>query len=50
MRIDEMTRLQMRMERALALWDEMPDDVPDGEQVCHLIETVKGDLGSQRSR
>jgi len=31
--------LQTRMEQALDQWAEMPDGVPDGHSVCHLIES-----------
>ena len=31
--------LQARMEQALVLWADMPDGVPDGHSVCHLIES-----------
>jgi len=40
--IAELTALQQRMETALLSWSEMPDGMPDGHTVCHLIEsTVK---------
>ena len=38
--LDELNALQSRMENALTQWEEMPDGVPDGHSVCHLIETV----------
>ena len=38
-RIDEMLKLQNRMEQALTKWEDMPDGVPDGHSVCHLIES-----------
>ena len=38
-RIDEMLELQNRMEQALNKWSHMPDGVPDGHSVCHLIES-----------
>ncbi len=38
-RIVELTRLQARMEAALRDWDSMPDGLPDGHSVCHLIES-----------
>jgi hypothetical protein len=28
------------MEKALELWEAMPDGNPDGHHVCHLIESV----------
>jgi len=38
--LKEMLSLQHRMERALRAWTKMPDGVPDGHTVCHLIESV----------
>lgn len=38
--LDEMMALQQRMEAALASWNEMPDGIPSGDSVCHLIEEV----------
>lgn len=40
--LDEMNRLQGRMERALKVWARRPDGIPDGETVCILIESVEG--------
>lgn len=37
----ELMALQERMERALARWSEMPDGIPDGHTVCHLIESIE---------
>ena len=37
-RIDEMLVLQERMESALKRWNKMPDGMPDGDSICHLIE------------
>ncbi len=37
--IANLTRLQSRMHRALQEWEMLPDGVPDGETVCHLIES-----------
>ncbi len=39
-RLDELMDLQTRMEKALKKWEEMPDGVPDGHSVCHLIESI----------
>ncbi len=39
-RLTELDRLQTRMEAALEKWNTMPDGVPDGDSVCHLIESV----------
>lgn len=38
-KIDAMLALQQRMEQALSHWRDMPDGVPDGHSVCHLIES-----------
>ncbi len=38
-KINEMMNLQTRMELALEQWKLMPDGVPDGNSVCHLIES-----------
>jgi len=37
-KLQDMAKLQARMEHAVALWAHMPDGMPDGEAVCHLIE------------
>ncbi len=36
--IAELQQQMMRMERAMAAWEEMPDAVPDGDAICPLIE------------
>jgi hypothetical protein len=36
--LDAMLALQNRIERALAAWDSLPDRLPDGDAICHLIE------------
>ncbi|MFV2004177.1 MAG: MerR family transcriptional regulator [Gammaproteobacteria bacterium] len=43
-RLDELLALQTRMELALKQWKDMPDGVPDGHSVCHLIESVVGGM------
>lgn len=40
--LNELIDLQVRMERALKQWATMPDGVPDGHSVCHLIESFEG--------
>ena len=37
--ISTLTGLQHRMQRALRAWEKLPDGVPDGDTVCHLIES-----------
>ena len=39
-KIEEMMKLQTRMESALEQWQNMPDGTPDGNSVCHLIESI----------
>ena len=39
-RLKELAALQRRMERSLAEWRKLPDGVPDGKTVCHLIEST----------
>lgn len=38
-KVEALTALQVRMEKALKQWEQMPDGVPDGHTVCHLIES-----------
>lgn len=40
--MEEAMALQKRMERAAKLWQAMPDAVPIGDSVCHLIEQATG--------
>jgi DNA-binding transcriptional MerR regulator len=44
--LEELMRLQTRMEQALLEWAEKPDGVPDGHSVCHLIEAFAADEDS----
>lgn len=39
-RLKELESLQTRMEQAAKMWSEMPDGMPDGDSVCHLIESI----------
>jgi len=41
-KIEAMMKLQTRMEQALVQWELMPNGIPDGNSVCHLIESVEG--------
>ncbi len=43
--LEELMALQTRMELALEQWSGMPDGVPDGHSVCHLIESFAEDTG-----
>lgn len=38
--LEQLMELQTRMEKALASWEKMPDGVPDGDSICHLIEIM----------
>ena len=39
-KIKEMQKLQRKMENALEDWSRMKDSMPNGDSVCHLIESV----------
>ena len=45
--LEELMALQTRMEQALGQWDDMPDGIPDGHSVCHLIESFSSNDGKQ---
>lgn len=38
--INEMQKLQRKMENALKDWSKMKNSMPTGDSVCHLIESV----------
>ena len=38
--LEQLMELQLRMENALTSWEKMPDGVPNGESICHLIEST----------
>ena len=40
-KIEEMMKMQAHMEQALAQWKLMPNGVPDGNSICHLIESIE---------
>lgn len=39
-KIKAMQRLQRKMEKALQDWSKMKNSMPNGDSVCHLIESV----------
>ena len=41
-KIKELQKMQRKMENALAGWSEMENSMPNGDSVCHLIESVGG--------
>ena len=47
-KIEQILRLQTRMEQALARWEQMPDGVPDGHSVCHLIESFGDETAAHK--
>ncbi len=42
-RLEQALALQQRMEQALARWSRMPDNAPDGDAICQLIESFDAD-------
>ena len=41
--------LQQRMKKATRAWRKLPDAVPDGDSICHLIEAVTDDPALERA-
>ncbi|MFV2057392.1 MAG: MerR family transcriptional regulator [Thiohalomonadales bacterium] len=39
-KLEALNILQQHMEDALLHWQSMPDGLPDGESICHLIESL----------
>ena len=39
-KIKELQKMQKKMENALGDWENLNDSMPDGNSVCHLIESV----------
>ncbi len=39
-KILKLQKLQKKMEKSLSDWAKMEDSLPDGDSVCHLIESV----------
>ncbi len=39
-RIQALLKLHRRMTEAIEVWKTMPDDTPNGDSLCHLIERV----------
>ena len=49
-RLRYVSALQRRMQRASEQWHDMPDQVPHGDAICALIESVvDGDSGAARA-
>ena len=45
-KLEELQALQHRMERALSLWEQLPDSEPDETHVCRLIEDATATLNA----
>jgi len=43
-RIDELMEKQERMEKAMSLWQTMPDQACGKGSICHLIESVEDEI------
>lgn len=43
-RLLELQELQQHMEDAVKKWENMPDGVPDGKCICHLIESINNGI------
>ena len=39
-RLEDLQKLQNRVEQTVTLWNEMPDQLPNHDGLCHLIESV----------
>lgn len=39
-KLKELKSLQVSIERVAKKWSDMPDGIPDGNAVCHLIEAL----------
>jgi DNA-binding transcriptional MerR regulator len=39
-KIKQLQKMQKRMENALGDWEKMENRLPDGNSVCHLIESI----------
>lgn len=39
-RLEDLHRLQRRVENAVAVWETLPDRRPDHDSLCYLIDTV----------
>jgi len=39
-KLQELIALQERMENAVMQWESLPDKLPDGDSICHLIEGI----------
>jgi DNA-binding transcriptional MerR regulator len=38
--LERLIRLRDRMKKAMAKWKRMPDGIPDGDEICRLIEAT----------
>lgn len=49
-RLDALHTMEVKMRRALRLWNRMPDGVPHGEEVCRLVDALSGDFDLRAAR
>jgi DNA-binding transcriptional MerR regulator len=42
-RLSTLLALQGRMQKAAKVWRKLPDALPDGDSICHLVEAVTRD-------
>lgn len=42
-RFQEIKALRDRMKKAIASWDEQPNELPCGHSICHLIESIEAE-------
>ena len=47
--LDDLQVMLERMQHAVALWNDLPDAVPTGNDICHLITAVAGSWPSDHS-
>jgi MerR family transcriptional regulator, Zn(II)-responsive regulator of zntA len=42
-RVEQLLQMQSRMEKAVVRWSKLPDGMPNGRSVCHLIESAESE-------
>lgn len=40
-KLDSLLSLQKQLEKAVRTWEDLPGGIPDGDCICHLIETTR---------
>ncbi len=49
-KLEDLAAIAKRMRQALKLWRRMPDGVPRGDEVCHLIESLGQNVDLRATR